>query len=299
MCYWQELLAPDRRPYYYDHISHTWTFVKPRERRLEISQAVEPIGFAQEESESEIEEPPDLQSTRVPEEAPEQNVLPDSQDRETNHEVLNEDDFDVDVDIDERLRTVLGTVNGLSPQDEAEEQVDPEDICPRVEESIPRDDPLVCPYCSKQFLDEASKVQHLAAMSGRRWHPVVEWVDGGEQRWGAPVPFGLDAVKDVITVAAGEDTQKYYYNPKTNFVAWTKNEVIQANLILYPKLRRVPLSSQFEGPAGERAFWYHSSMNISAWDLEKLLLKCLDQGWRPEFEADNEASSSQTSSMII
>jgi len=30
LCYWQELKAPDQRPYYYDHVSHTWTFAKPR-----------------------------------------------------------------------------------------------------------------------------------------------------------------------------------------------------------------------------------------------------------------------------
>lgn len=27
--WWQELTAPDRRPYFYDHVSHTWTFERP------------------------------------------------------------------------------------------------------------------------------------------------------------------------------------------------------------------------------------------------------------------------------
>lgn len=30
ICFWQELAAPDERPYYYDHVSHTWSFAKPR-----------------------------------------------------------------------------------------------------------------------------------------------------------------------------------------------------------------------------------------------------------------------------
>lgn len=30
VCFWQELNAPDDRPYYYDHVSDTWSFAKPR-----------------------------------------------------------------------------------------------------------------------------------------------------------------------------------------------------------------------------------------------------------------------------
>jgi len=29
-CFWQELIAPDQRPYFYDHVSHSWSFAKPR-----------------------------------------------------------------------------------------------------------------------------------------------------------------------------------------------------------------------------------------------------------------------------
>merc|ERR1712008_198511 len=29
LAFWQELACPDERPYYYDHVSHTWTFARP------------------------------------------------------------------------------------------------------------------------------------------------------------------------------------------------------------------------------------------------------------------------------
>mmetsp|Transcript_3514 Transcript_3514/g.6736 ORF Transcript_3514/g.6736 Transcript_3514/m.6736 type:complete len:312 (-) Transcript_3514:9-944(-) len=29
LAFWQDLACPDERPYYYDHVSHTWTFARP------------------------------------------------------------------------------------------------------------------------------------------------------------------------------------------------------------------------------------------------------------------------------
>ena len=50
--------------------------------------------------------------------------------------------------------------------------------------------------------------------------------------------------------------QGYYYNPKTGFVAWTEREVVKANLMFYPCLRRVRLRPELMGPNGEVAYWY-------------------------------------------
>lgn len=282
MCFWQELLAPDQRPFYYDHVSHTWTFAKPRQTRLEISQAVEPLARVQEPEEQDEEIP----GPALPEKTTEPQAWPASNEREDMHQDSN---VDGDYDIDERLRSLLGATMAQDRQDEDSEEEEMVEECGIIDEGIPQDDPRICPYCNKQFMDESSKVQHLSAMSGRRWHPVVEWVDGGEQRWGAPVPFGLDAVRDVVKETPdGDRTREYYYNPKTGFVAWTEREVVKANLMLYPCLRRVPLRPELMGPNGEVAYWYHMEMKITEWSLETLLKTCVAKGWQPDFDGEEE-----------
>merc|ERR1712196_8452 len=108
--------------------------------------AVEPLGRVQEESEEETPAivGPDKGA------AEEKNAFEALQERENINSGVNNP---VDHDLDERLRALLGSSNVIAVEEEDEEE-EVEVVGEFEEEGIPRDDPRVCPYCNKQFLDE-------------------------------------------------------------------------------------------------------------------------------------------------
>eukprot|EP00747_Dinoflagellata_sp_TGD_P017620 gnl/TRDRNA2_/TRDRNA2_125939_c0_seq1.p2 gnl/TRDRNA2_/TRDRNA2_125939_c0~~gnl/TRDRNA2_/TRDRNA2_125939_c0_seq1.p2 ORF type:complete len:282 (-),score=51.64 gnl/TRDRNA2_/TRDRNA2_125939_c0_seq1:43-888(-) len=144
-----------------------------------------------------------------------------------------------------------------------------------------------CAVCRKNFHDEVGYRKHMVGMSGRRGHPIMTYADSGELTWGARVPLGLDAQRDVAVAKDPANGTMYWFNPKTMHAAWSWEAVVRANMRLYPKVLCIQ-SHDVVGPGGEEEYWHHAESGTTAWTLAALHADLCTRGWRPDSDDDGE-----------
>jgi len=249
--YWQELEAPDGRPYYYDHVSRTWTFAKPSRPSMVFDSI----------------RPDDGHGATV-----------------TGATAAQQGASDGDAssaagsgDVRSRLLGVLRCPHrsqagaflsdgGSAPDAQGGGGDPPPGSC-------------VCEYCGKVLADEWAREQHVTSMAGRRGHPALPEQLQQEQRQPANQrEHPPDAEMDVEVV---ESDQQYWFNPRTRARAWSRDQLVAANREFYAGISYTQVAPGNVGPNGEGFCWVRaargSEPQLSAWTLEQL-----HSQWRPD-----------------
>lgn len=278
--FWQQLICPDRRPYYYCHITKWWTFKPPPNGRSIIwhDRRAPSQGKAQPQAQPNVCTPAGWEACTPA------TTARSSYDVGANHsEELCSNDAD-SMDIDERLRMAVELPGDCSQLYDGVELriVDDRPERPDTEAVI------WCVYCNRQFKDVWSRDKHYMSVAGRNGHPAylaeaLQKLAGranlseeqGEAEDGIfdDPDRGANALKDRaikdVAKAVDDKGRPYWYNPWTLARFWLHEEVVKNNLRFYKGVFRMP-SAPTVGPNGETQYWCYGDGEHRAWDMKTL-----------------------------
>jgi|ERR1719383_795085 len=241
-CYWQDFLTPDGRPYYYDHVSNTWSFARPKQRIVEAEtiEAEEPVCGAEEK---ELRE-------RL------QKVL-----RPFVGNTLVEATSDLE-GIEERDTNVAVAARTHACN-----------YCGRI---------FVDAWSREQHLNSmAGRKGHPPDPAAACRDPSVALATSGNA-WAVGVPGQavtapryLSAEKNIER--AEKDGQVYWFNPTTRACAWTRKDLIQLNREFYKGVIYSQAARGQFGSEGQTSCWTKTlptGEKLTAWTLVELYSKC-------------------------
>ena len=274
VCFWQELTAPDGRPYYYDHISNTWKFSKPMHFAIEIGVDVDASP---------------LQKAAAA--ALHSNVDPDN----------------VAARLVQALKSPL-------PDGPPVVAVVADGATTDVAVDGDGGNNHYCKYCKKYFNDPWSLEQHTSALAGRKGHPrpqgATEQKEPGEQSETQQVPevcanpwssaqtqqavqqqpqqasvsssavhaANQSFIAELDIIRTDQAGKTYWYNPKTRASAWTAEELIKMNHDFYAGVCIVKAAPGQRGPMGQTSWFVRlgssGKQQHQAWTLEELYELC-------------------------
>jgi len=290
-CYWQELFAPDARPYYYDHVTHTWTFAMPK--RLMVPADSTGGAPVTEQLEFKDKEKNDVKARLARALLFPSFALYGGSTGSTAAPAIPEERLVIvapsPVVYGAPEPATVGSVNGgcanggangwygTSAAEGAKGYYKGK---------------VECPHCFRAFTDSWSMEQHAYAMSGRNGHPefphasyALATQESASAAGAAMSPWGGSAMlapdpplaPDHDVEKAGDEANPYWYNPRTRASAWSRDALCGLNREFYAGITMALADT--DDPT---ALYWIRPPDLAAWTLEDLHTKYAElQGTSP------------------